>query len=248
VANAASDSSCGGDGYWDKTHWSVILAVEDPRSPNHQQAREQFARAYWRPVYKFVRKKGHSREEAQDLTQEFFMQLLENGVLAGVTREGGKFRSVILKYLTNFLTSEWKRERTQKRGGGQTHIPFEEINEAACQKELADQETPEALFDRNQAQAVVDQVLLHLRAEYVAEGNGRLYDCLQGFLPGGQEEISQEEAARRLHMSIEAVRVALHRMRERARKLLCREVAAPGMKSEEVDAELKYLLSALVRH
>jgi RNA polymerase sigma factor (sigma-70 family) len=247
MERAASNSPGGGDGYWEKTVWTVILAVEDPRSPNHQQAREQFAGAYWRPIYEYVRKRGRSREEAQDLTQEFFWHLLERKVLAGLTREGGKFRSFLLKNLTNFMASQWNWKQAKKRPGGKVHIPFDEFSEASYEKDLADQETPETSYDRKYAGAVVEQVLSHLKAEYVTADKGGLFDCLKGFLPGAQQGLSYEEVSRALDMEIEAVRMAVCRLRKRCGELLRREVAAPGMKPQEIDEELRYLMNLLGR-
>ncbi len=243
----ASDSSDGGDGGFDKTHWTVILTVGDPQAPGYREACDQFCRTYWRPVYWYVLKKGRTREEAEDLTQEFFAWLLEERVLDAVTREGAKFRSYLVTVLKNFLANRLQKGPAKKRGGGAVHIPFDEITEAHCQKELADPETPESIFVRKWAQAVLDAVLHHLRAEFEAEGKQEHFECLKGRLSGSLKEVSYADASRILGMKIEAVREAAHRLRQRFKELLRREVATPGISAEAIDEEIRYLMAALAR-
>jgi RNA polymerase sigma factor (sigma-70 family) len=244
MAQMLSDSSSDGGGRFDSTVSSMLIAASDPASPKQQQALARFYLSYWKPFYVFVRKKGRPREEARDLTQGFFVHLLERQILAKVTREGGKFRSFLLTVLNHYLENERARQMAQKRGGGMPDIPIEEV-ESHCQKELADQSTPEALFDRKWAQAVLEQVLLRLRTEYARAGKAKLFDCLQGCLPGAPKKLSYEEASQALGMKIEAVRMAAHRLRRRYGELLRQEIATPGMKPEAIDEELHCLLTIL---
>jgi RNA polymerase sigma factor (sigma-70 family) len=229
------------------THWSVILSAGDLASANNRQALSQFCQAYWEPVYAYVRRRGKRPEDAEDLTQDFFAWFLENEVLSKVRRQGGKFRSYLLTVLPHFLANEWNRDNAQKRGGGKMIVAFDEEVEARYQKGLSEDATPEELFDRKWAFSVLDQVRKRLREEYCAKGQGQLYDVLQGFLPGAEQQAPYEGASQALGMTEEAVRMAVHRLRRRWGKFLREEVAARGTKPEEVDEEIRYLLDIMSR-
>jgi RNA polymerase sigma factor (sigma-70 family) len=242
-----SDNSRGGDGRFEKTHWTMILAAGDLASPNNEQAREQVCQAYWRPVYAFARKRGKSPHDAEDLTQTFFAWILEKNKLGGLRREGGRFRSWLRKLLENFLAREWNEVHTLKRGGGRVHIPFDETTETHCQRDLSEEATPETMFDRQWAIAVLDQVLGRLRDECAAEGKQRLFECLEGCFPGSSKPFSYSGAAQALGLTETAVRMAASRLRQRFRMLLRQEVATSGTPPEEIDEEIRYLLTVLSR-
>ena len=238
--------SWSGAGRFDATAWGDILILAgDPRSPDYPPAGERFCQTYREPVYWFVRRKDHLREEAEDLTQDFFAWLFGEQILAHVTLEGGKFRSFLVTVLKNFLVSEWKRWRAGKRAGGKVHIPFDDATETRYLNGLIDQETPEAAFDRRWVEGLLEQVLARLGAEYAAKENGKLFECLKGRFPGGQKEVSYEEASQILGMKIEAVREAAHRLKCRYGELLRQAVAAPGMTPGQIDEELHYLMTLL---
>ncbi len=241
------DTSRDGEGRFDKTHWSVILAAGDLQAPNHKRAQEEFCDTYWYPVYVFVRRRGGTAEAAKDLTQAFFLWFLTNNKLAGVTQEGGRFRSFLLTVLRRFLTNEWHRQHTQRRGGDNLILSIDDTTERRYQKDLADDSTPEAMFDREWAKAVLQRVYRRLEDEFASNGRAPLFACLRASLPGAHEPLSSEKAAKTLGKSKEAVAAAVHRLRQRFREMLREEVATPGAAREEIDAELRYLLEVMIR-
>ena len=245
MSEVTLETPSGSGSLFPQTHWTVILAAGDLSSPNNQPALEQFCQAYWYPVYVFVRARGSPPEEAKDLTQAFFARVLEKEVLAGLSREGGRFRSFFLKTLKRFLTNEWQHRQAEKRGGGKTHLPIDETTETRYQKNLADHRPPESSFDREWAVAVWGRALARLREEYTREGKQQLFECLQGGFPGALQELSYAEAAQALDMKVEAVRTAARRMRQRYGKLLRAEVATPGTSPQEIDEEIRYLIAVL---
>jgi RNA polymerase sigma factor (sigma-70 family) len=247
MAQQTPTTPSGGDGQFRTTHWSVILAAGDLAASNHKTALDQFCQAYWRPVYVFVLKKGYPREEAQDLTQDFFLSFLKKNKLAGLSRERGRFRAFLLTVLKNFLINDWRHKNTEKRGDGKMLISIDQDTETRFQKYLSDNATPEVLFDLEWARAVLVQVRILLREKYAEEGKPQVFDCLQYFLPGAHEVPSQAEAAKTLGMSEEAVRMAVHRLRVRFGKLLRQEIATPGTSREQVEEEIRYLLEVLSR-
>src|ERR1039458_5870425 len=151
------------------THWSVVLATGAAESSRAQEAVSRLCRSYWYPLYAYVRRRGCSAEDAEDLTQEFFARLLEKQSLAHLTRHGGRFRSFLLKSLDHFLVEQWRRARTQKRGGGQVISLDAASAETRYRLEPADEHTPETLFDRARALALPASVFYHLQAGYSSE-------------------------------------------------------------------------------
>ncbi len=241
-----SDSTTAPADRFHGTVWDdVLILAGDPAAPGYPQASERFCQTYRDPVYWFVRRKGHLREEAEDLTQDFFAWLFEARVLADVTRNGGKFRSFLVTVLKNFLAHEREKWRAGKRAGGKVHISFDDTTETRYLSGLTDQETPEALFDRKYVQGILEQVFTRLAAEYAARGSGELFGCLKGCLSGDPKEVSYQEATHALGMTIEAVWEAAHRLRRRYGVLLRQAVAAPSMTPEEIDEELHYLINLL---
>ena len=230
------------------THWSVILAAGDVAAPENEAALARFCQAYWYPLYVFARGSGHPREEAQDLAQEFFARLLDKNLLAGVTRDGGKFRSYLLTVFKNFVANEWNRQCAQKRGGGKPVISIDDTAEVRYLHELADHTTPESLYDRQWALTVQDQVHARLQEEYRASGKQEVFAALQGCLPGAHRDLSHADAAKTLGLTDEAVRVAIHRLRRRYGELLRQEIATAGTKREDIDEEIRYLMSVLLGH
>src|SRR5713226_9262163 len=193
------------------THWTVVLAAGLKDNPESSDALQKLCAAYWCPLYAFIRRRGYTVEEAEDLTQEFFARLLEKDLLADVTREGGRFRSFLLTVLKRFLANEWNREHAQKRSGGKPRLPIDGTAEARYQRELTEHATPETLFERQWAAAVLDQVLVRLREEYTAGGKKALFEQLQNCLPGAQSEIPYAQIAAVSGMKEPAVRMAAHR-------------------------------------
>ncbi|MBI4664145.1 MAG: sigma-70 family RNA polymerase sigma factor [Verrucomicrobia bacterium] len=230
------------------THWSVVLEAGKGGSSNAPQAMAELCRTYWYPLYAYVRRRGHSAHDAEDLTQEFFARLLEKEYLEGITREGGKFRSFLLTAVKRFLANQWERSQAQKRGGGETIVSIDEtIGESRYQIELPDKATPEELFERSWAVALIDQVFRRLQDDYRGCGKSELFDRLQSFLSGDKRLIPYAEVGASLEMSDGAVKVAVHRLRKRYGELLREEIAHTVSSPEEVNEEIRHLLVALGR-
>jgi RNA polymerase sigma-70 factor (ECF subfamily) len=201
---------------------------------------------YWYPLYAYVRSRGHSHDRAQDLTQEFFATLLEKDGLAAVEQGKGRFRSFLLAACQHFLANQHDREQAQKRGGGRQFVPIDfQGAEGRYRHEPAHGETPERLFERRWALALLERVLARLRAEYEASGRGRLFERLKARLTGGDAGVPHAEAAEELGLSEGAVKVAVHRMRKRYRELLREEIAQTLDDPGQVEDEIRSLFAAL---
>ena len=173
------------------THWSVVLAAADQETPAAAAALENLCRSYWYPLYAYVRRRGYSPEDAQDLTQEFFARFLEKGSfrLADPTR--GRFRTFLLKSLQHFLADDWKRAHRAKRGGGTFQLPLDGVAaDARYAAELADSATPERLYEERWAMTLLEQVLARMREEYGRAGKARLFEALQDLLWGPDASVS----------------------------------------------------------
>lgn len=172
------------NGTWfDDTNWSMVRKAGHPELPQADAARANLCRTYWRPIYSYVRGLGHSHEDAQDLTQEFFARLLKKNSVQTAALEKGKFRSYLLAMLKRFLADQWDRTHRQKRGGGLTPVSLNEGDTEARQRnEPADPQTPDALFDRAWAEGVLDQALERLEHECAAHGKAALFRELRSFV------------------------------------------------------------------
>lgn len=241
----AIQSANGGDMTFTTTHWSVVLEAQG-ETPAAQKALEILCRAYWRPLYGFARRQGLTREEAQDLIQEFFARLLEHRNLDTVRREKGRLRSYLLVSLKRFLASEQHRASGVKRYETGPHIQLDEMLESeAADLELAETLTPERLYERRWALAVLEQVLGRLESEYRAAGNAPLFDQLKEFLVGEHNRPMQAEIAAMLGMTENAVKQAFHRFRQRYQMLLREEIAHTVAQPGDVEGELRHLVSVL---
>ncbi len=234
-------------GIFATTHWSVVLAAGGDASPAAREALERLCRAYWFPLYGYVRAKGFSREDAEDLTQEFFSKFLASDALRTVSQERGRFRAFLLASLNHFLANEWDRLRAEKRGGGHTLLSLDAASaEERLQIEPATDLTPERLYERRWALTLLDAVLERLRAEMIAAGKASLFEALRGFLSDAAGTLSYAEAAARLGMTEAATRKSVQRLRERYRELLRAEVAHTVGAPHEVESELRHLLAIFV--
>lgn len=226
------------------THWSLVLAARAPAEAAGADALATLCRAYWYPLYAFVRRQGVGPHDAQDLTQEFFARLLEKEWLNAVARERGRFRSWLLAALRHFLANEWDKSRAQKRGGGITFVSIDDSSaESRYAHEPADTITAETLYDRRWALTLLDRVLARLRDEFVAAGKIAHFEALKGTLTGDRTPYAEIAAA--LGLSEGAVKVAAHRLRERYRDLIRAEIAETVATPAEVEDELRHLLAAL---
>ncbi len=212
-----------------------------------REALEELCRAYWYPLYAFVRSGGYSAADAQDLTQAFFAQIIETGGFAAADRERGRFRSYLLGAMKHFLANEWHRAKTQKRGGKVRFIEFDALDPEARYGGASEQsESPELLFDREWALETVAGALKALRDEMAEAGKSEQFETLKGSLTG-EDELPREEIASRLGMSAGAVKVAVHRLRQRYRKLLRAAVAETVSNEADLDDEMRCLVKVLRR-
>ena len=224
------------------THWSVVIRARGDGS-GAQAALGKLCEAYWYPLYAYVRRQGMPAHDAQDLTQEFFARLLAKGWLAGVDRDLGRFRSWLLASLKHFLANEWDKSRAKKRGGGAVLFSFDELDaENRLRHEPAD-DSAEKLYDRRWAMMLLDAVMARLRAEMAGAGKLAHFEALKFCLAG--EKTAYVEVGARLAMSEGAVKVAVHRLRERYRALLRAEIAETVASPDEIEDELRALLAAL---
>jgi RNA polymerase sigma-70 factor (ECF subfamily) len=227
------------------THWSVVLEAQS-ESPAAQEALETLCRTYWRPIYSFVRRKGIRPEEAEDLTQGFFAQLLERRSLSAVRKEKGRLRSYLLGALKYFLADEQRRAMAIKRGKGQRLIPLEELRaDEGIEMEPADPVTAEMIYERRWALTVLEQVLHRLKNEYRAAGNAALFDSLKQLLPDEPGAPSQAETAAQLGMTENAVRQAFYRFRQRYQSLLREEIAHTVATPGDIEDELRHLIAVV---
>ena len=230
------------------TRWSVVLRAGGANPEQAQEALEHLCRDYWYPLYAYVRRKGHSPEDASDLTQDFFAKLLANEFAQGISPEGGRFRSFLLTALNRFLVDEWRRTQTLKRGGDTFTVSLEalivERGEAGYIGEASSAETAEHLFQRAWAETLFNRVLNRLAAECDARGDTR-FGTIEPFLALAGEPPALSEAADRLGLTLPAFKSLLHRFRQRYRELLHDEVGQTVGNLGDVDEELRGLLAAL---
>jgi DNA-directed RNA polymerase specialized sigma24 family protein len=223
------------------THWTMIVA-------DSAEAYEALAATYWYPLYAFVRRQGSTAHDAEDLTQEFFRRFLEKHALTHMRPAAGKFRSFLLVCLKNFLANERERSRAQRRGGGQLMISLDGTEaETRYSAEPMDRLTPETLFDRRWAWAVLERTMRGLEREYAGNDKMAQFSELQGFLPGGGENLSRAKLAAKRGVSVAAIDVAIHRLRQRFGALLREQVAQTVASEAEVEEELRYLISVVGR-
>jgi RNA polymerase sigma factor (sigma-70 family) len=239
--------SRGGDpGVFCTTHWSVVLAAGQGSSPESALALERLCGTYWYPLYVYARRQGNGPQDAEDLTQQFFSRLLEKNYVAKADRERGKFRTFLLESMKNFLVNEWKRAGRLKRGGGHSFVPFDlEVAEGRYAAESIAGADPENSYEKQWAIALIEQVFAALREEYAAAEKGPLLEELKAFVWGEESSASYSDIGDKLKMAEGAVKVAVHRLRQRFRELLRAEVAQTVSLPEEIDGELRHLVSVL---
>ena len=225
------------------THWSVVLSAGDCGSSQAERSLAILCENYWFPLYAFVRRSGHSAEDSQDLTQEFFVRLLDKNFLAAADRQKGRFRTFLLAAMKHFLANEYDRARAKKRGGGQTIVPLEDLEARYC-REPADTLTPERIFEQQWALALLSQVLAQLQAEMVTSGKATLFDAIKGHLTG-DHTASHATIAAQLSMSEGSVKTAAHRLRRRYRELLREEIAQTVAGPDEIEEEIRDLFTCL---
>jgi RNA polymerase sigma factor (sigma-70 family) len=230
------------------TQWSVVLAAGRSSSDESAAALATLCELYWYPLYAFVRRRGHDPDAAQDLTQAFFARVIEKAYLRDATPARGRFRSFLLGSLKHFLANEWDHARALKRGGGATMVPLDvELGEGETRYRLepSDDETPERLFERQWALALLERVLARLRDECEQAGKGAQLDALKPVLTGEPTGETYAQLGERLGMSEGAVKVTVHRLRKRIRALLEEEIARTVADQRDVDDEIHHLFEVL---
>lgn len=231
-------------GLFATTHWSVVLAAGHDSSPAAQQALETLCRNYWYPLYAHIRRCGYAPEDAQDLTQEFFIRILQSHSLSSARREKGRFRSFILGALKHFLSDAKDRAAAQKRGGGQVIISWEQhLAEERFGREPIDEQSPDKLFERRWALTVLEQAVVRLRTEYEAAGRAPVFEALKGYVTAEKGEPSYAETAAKLGLSESAMKSAIHRLRQRYHELVREEVAQTVADPRELEEEIRHLMA-----
>jgi RNA polymerase sigma-70 factor (ECF subfamily) len=230
------------------TRWSLVLAAGDEASPAADAALAALCGQYWSAVYAFVRARGHDADAAADLTQAFFARLLEKRVLHAVRPERGRFRSFLLTAVQHFLANEHDRARTQKRGGDREQVSVD-VEDAEARYRLAARAdlSPDAIFERDWALALLERAMTALEREYRDAGKAETFARLRGFVTGDAPAGSQRAIGADLGMSEGAVSVALHRLRRRYGEALREEIAQTVDREEDVADEIRYLLAVLAR-
>jgi RNA polymerase sigma factor (sigma-70 family) len=245
TANGSGPGTQKGPAQFTSTHWSVVVEAQG-ESPAAQEALEKLCVIYWRPIYAFVQRQGIGPEEAKDMTQGFFADLLEHKSLTAVRREKGRFRSYLLGALKYFLADERRRATAIKRGKGQRLIRLEELSpDERAEIEPTDPLTAEQIYERRWAATVLERVLGLLKNEYVAAGNARLFESLKQLLPDEPGAPTQTEVAAQLDMSANAVRQAFYRFRQRYQLLLREEIAHTVATPGDIEDELRHLIAVV---
>lgn len=228
------------------TQWTLVFAAGRRGSAEAEEALERLCSLYWYPIFAFVRRHGHSLEEAQDLTQSFFTRLIEKEEIAAADRDRGRFRTFLLTACQHFLLNERDRGLAIKRGGGRVAIPIDIADaEERYQRSLVHSETPERLYHRQWCLALLASVLDTVHGEYLAAGNEHLFERLGGFLTMDDTAGTHADAALDLDMTPGAVKVAVHRLRRRYRDALLRRVAETVDSDEAIDDEMRFLLKTV---
>ena len=228
------------------TQWSRVLAARDGTDSEARAALEFLIQTYWEPLYAFVRSRGSDPEDAADLTQSFFADLLERKALSAVDPRKGRFRSFLLASLRNFLSHERDRKYALKRGGGTFTDSLDlEAGERRFAQHLADNQTPEDVFDQRWAMTVLDRALERLRHETADSPADGHFEKLKRYLTSSGPQTTYREMAESLSMTEGALRVAVHRLRKRYGECLRAEIAETVADPNEIDEEIRHLLMSL---
>ena len=246
MTNDRTKDTLSGRSQFPTTRWTLVVAAGDPRRKEARSALVSLCEGYWYPLYAYVRRRGYPADQAQDLTQDFFIRVIEGRYLDRADPEKGRFRSFILTSLKFFVADEADRQRAHKRGSGAVGPLEFSSGEASYQREPAHDETPERIFERRWALSVLDRVVEKLRNEFVHHGRPEHFERLKVFLLG-QSDAPYAALAREMNTSEGALKVAIHRLRKRYRELFRLEIADTVADPAEVEAELRFLAAVLTR-
>jgi len=243
--NESSPSSIPGD-FFATTRWTMVLSAGHKSSPQSEKALGELCQIYWYPLYAYIRRQGHTKEDAEDLVQAFFARFLEKNYLEGLSGERGKFRAFLLASLKHFLANEWDKANRQKRGGGAQHLSLDwQSADERYHLGPPDPMTPDRAFDRAWALALLERVITRLREECASAGKATLFEQAKEFLMVGEGIIPYAQAAQALGWDEGSVRVAVHRLRKRYRELLREEIAQTLSDPSRVGEELQALQAVL---
>jgi RNA polymerase sigma-70 factor (ECF subfamily) len=246
MTNGQTMHTLPGSSQFPTTRWTLVVSAGAPDRKEARSALVSLCEGYWYPLYAYIRRRGYPADKAQDLTQDFFIQVLEGRYLDRAVPEKGRFRSFILTSLKFFMADEADRNRAQKRGGG-TVLSLEfSSGEDRYQREPAHDETPERIFERRWALSVLDRVVEKLREEFVHHGRPEHFERLKVFLLG-HSDAPYATLAREMKTSEGALKVAIHRLRKRYRELLRQEIADTVADPAEVESELRFLAAVLTK-
>jgi RNA polymerase sigma factor (sigma-70 family) len=245
MTSEESQATAGAAGQFRNTHWSAVVRAGGGDWAEAGAALEELCRQYWSPLYAFARRQGHTRAEAEDLTQAFFERLLERNFVARADPNKGRFRTFLLTLFRRFLANEWDREHRQKRGGFQTSLSLDTAwAESRYGSDPVQGDAPDVVFQRQWAQSLLEQVMRRLQSEYVESGRARLFERLDACLTRDDTALRYAEIAPELGLTEAAVKMAMQRLRGRYRTLLREEIAKTVAAPEEVEAELQELFAA----
>jgi RNA polymerase sigma-70 factor (ECF subfamily) len=245
TSEASTSASTAPGDVFATTHWTIVLAAGQRSTPQSDHALEELCQNYWFPLYAYVRRRGYTREDAEDLTQAFFARFLTKNYLDGLSAERGRFRAFLLASLKHYLANEWDKSQRQKRGGGAVNLSLDwHTADTRFQVVATTEPSPDKAFDREWAVALLAKVIERLQAECAAEGKANFFEQLKIFLTAGKGELSHTAAAQKLGLDETAVRVAVHRLRKRYRQLLRDEIAQTLANAVDVDEEMRALFGA----
>jgi RNA polymerase sigma factor (sigma-70 family) len=234
------------------TRWSVVLSCADSATDSvaARDALSELCRTYWRPIFAYICRRGYSTQDAEDLTQDFFMSVLQGPLLQRADPERGRFRALLLKALQDFLGHAIEKRQTHKRGGGVKFVSWDDwMAEAPSQLSISPQAlnswSPEQLFDLRWAATVVEQALRHLREECASKRRLRLFETLSLYLATDRADVSYQNLARILGIKESAIKKQLHNLRRRYRWLICEEVAQTLENPSDVEGEIRHLCAML---
>ncbi len=229
-----------------QTRWSIVLTAREGSSPASAAALETICQNYWGPLYAYARRSGQSPHDAQDLTQEFFCRLLEKRWLDQANREKGKLRTFLIVVFKNFMANEWRRASSQRRGGGELHMPMDTtFAESRYAEDCSSSLRAEDIFEKQWALTLLDLTLERLRKEFAQAGKPGQFDALKSCLSAARGDIDYGEVAARLNSSEATARVAVHRLRKRFREIYREEISQTLSEGDDLSVELNHLARAL---
>jgi RNA polymerase sigma-70 factor (ECF subfamily) len=245
--SATSDSSVAGQRF-EETAWSVVLAAGEKSGVHAQAALGELCRVYWRPIYAYLRRRGYQAEDAQDLTQSFFQHVLENATLRRVARDKGRFRSFLLGALKLCLADEHACRRSLKRGGGFHFISVDELEaEEMHHLQMSRDLSADELLDARWAGVLLERALQSVRTEFAAADKTTTFERLSVFLDGDKPDVSYDEVATALGVSLGAIKSLIHRLRQQFAAALRREIMQTVNAPHEVNDELRRLRAVFAR-